>query len=164
MAEAGGIEAGKANMMSATNAIRPSAAFLAKLPTLSSEHEGTASEDLLNACKACGFDSFRLELKLETPEHQYWVCTRGQANCRPGQFESLTVGRVTISFRNSSGEWECDGDSYDSNDLPRLRGIHYVTYLRRCLERAQDEPRSLDGDRRIAAIRSEIAEALKMIR
>jgi hypothetical protein len=71
--------------------IRPSVEELRPLPTLRVATPETGGESMREYCQDRGFD-YRLELKLETEEARYWVCTR----CVGEPFTGWHEGAVSL--------------------------------------------------------------------
>jgi len=126
------------------------------LPTLRVQTPETDGESVRDHCHARGAD-YRLELKLETEEYRYWLCTR----CVGEPFTDWREGAVIVENvqPNEYGEYEML--PYASEDLKRLQRLDYFRVLRQELDRLIQQPHSWETDKQIEKLRGEIE---KMIR
>jgi hypothetical protein len=83
-------------------------------------------EDLRDYCKKCGVNPV-LELKLETPDARYWLCTQGASKASGGVMECHVVGYVTPEYLDD-GMWDF-GQPYGPETVNWLQGMDYYRAL-----------------------------------
>jgi hypothetical protein len=142
--------------------IRPSAEALRKLPTLKTE----TPEDwpaLRERAESKGVRPI-LELKLETADTRYWLCTQGFAEKPEGGPYNWIVGYVTIDYKNESGDWASDGTCYGPDSTKFLQGNDYLRGLvakKETLQAKQEREHSWETAKEISAIQAEIDQILR---
>src|SRR5262249_34880178 len=78
------------------------------------------------------------ELKLETPTHRYWLCTKGLSEPTPGLPDNWVVNYVTREKRGAkNGEW--DMHAYGPDQLLTHQEIDYMNILRQEIDRLEAE-------------------------
>ncbi len=121
--------------------IRPSAEQLRDLPTLDTwTPDSPAWAPLREQTRAFGVE-FLLELKLETRDARYWVCTEGAEQPRTGVLKNWVVGNVTVEPK---ARGEVSLMAYNPEETKQLQGIDYMNLLREevdwLYERAEADP------------------------
>src|SRR5262245_11670172 len=99
--------------------ITPSIERIAARPALRVE----TSNDVLREVAAAAGVEVVLELKLETGQRQYWLCTKGLSTPKEGVGNSCVQGYLTIYARQDDGSRE--GMAYAPNSIPRLQAVDY---------------------------------------
>jgi hypothetical protein len=107
--------------------IRPSADALRRLPTLDVMTPDDWPESLRERARQADVD-FRLELKLETRDRKYWLCTRGADKLRPGVLREWVVGYVIMESKDPRRKGEMMPYGPEATD--ELQDIDYVNLLR----------------------------------
>jgi hypothetical protein len=123
-------------MTETANDIRPTPEHLRNLPTLAIRTMDQCSELHRELLQADGID-WVAELKVDTPEVRYWLCTRGLENAQPEWTEGCVVGYVTPEYRKRDGSW-VPGTAYGSAEVARLQGMDYLHKLRHELRGLRD--------------------------
>jgi len=111
----------------------------------------TDGETMKSYCRDHGFD-YQLELKLETEDRRYWLCTRcvGQGFARWHEGVAL----VENVKPNEAGEHEMT--PYGANDVKTLQRVDYSMLLMAQLDRLLEGPQSPETDKEILEVRKEI--------
>ncbi len=150
--------------MKVAKSIRPRAAYLTQLPTLAVETAADGSEQLREAAKRYGID-FRLELKLETQQCKYWLCTRGAEQPGHGP-DAWVVGYVTMEAREPNEEGECECWSYGPDSTSWLQAWDYQKALQTelaCFSDRQEREPSRERAKQIEATRKELEALLPFL-
>jgi hypothetical protein len=148
-------------MSSKQRRIRPFPAELRGMPTLAVETADDGTDDYRALARELCPD-LRMELKLETPEERYWLCTRGLAGDRPGAPQSWIVGNVTIDFLSDESRGETT--VYGPGDVVALQRIDYGRMIRKELDElcdAQEREPTTERANRIAELRGEFRRVYK---
>ena len=144
-------------------AIRPSAEELRGLPTLDTwTPDSPFWAPLRERVLAAGPDA-QLELKLETRDARFWLCTRGADGPGPGVLANWVVGNVTVE---PTAEVEADLWVYGPAETLKLQGIDYMNVLReevdRLYERAEADS-TPDNMRKLNEARDELTRLIERL-
>jgi hypothetical protein len=144
--------------------IRPSADQLRGLPTLDTwTPDSPTWARLRDHSRAAGVD-FRLELKLETRDARYWLCTRGADGPGPGVLPNWVVDNVTVE---PTGEGEVDLWAYNPAETKQLQEIDYMNLLKeeveRLYEQAEADP-APENLRKLNEVRAELTRLIERLR
>jgi hypothetical protein len=112
------------------NAPIPShAGYFQQLQTLQVLTLDRCSARLRELCRRHKFN-WKLELKLETLEFRYWLCTEGLPEPKQGLSGSYVVGHVVREYREESGAWQFDEAKYGPDDVKELQALDFFDLLR----------------------------------
>ncbi len=131
-------------MTEVTPKVRPRAQYLRQLPTLARRAVEQSPPHIQELARGKGAD-FVLELKLQTPDARYWLCTQGVPEARPGVPKGWVVDYITPEYLWPDGTWQLDETAaYGPQSTPWLQGNDYLQMLTDEFERLQrqhaDEP------------------------
>ncbi len=99
--------------------IRPRAQYLKQLPA-----QGQRRPD------ESGAHPVALELKLQTPDTRYWLCTEGLAQPEPGLPRAWVVDYITPECLREDGSWHFEEtEAYGPQSTPWLQGHDYLQML-----------------------------------
>jgi len=139
--------------------IRPSLEHLRQLPTLSVRAPETDGENIQEHCRASGTD-YRLELKLETEDYRFWLCTRSVGE----PFTGWRDDAVLMENVKPDEDGLLQMSPYGADDLKLLQKIDYLNLLRNELLRLLDEesrgPFSWVRKTRIQELREEMGSLI----
>jgi hypothetical protein len=142
-------------------AIRPSAEELRGLPTLDTwTADSPFWAPLRERILAAGADS-RLELKLETRDARFWLCTRGADGSDPAVLANWVVGNVTVE---PTAEGEADLWVYRPAETRQLQEIDYMNVLREDVDRLYgraEADRTFDNMRKLDEARDELTRFIE---
>jgi hypothetical protein len=127
-------------MTQTTSDIRPRPEHLRELPTLATRTTDQCTALHRQLLEADGID-WVTELKLDSAEVRYWLCTRGLDHARPDWSEGCVVGYITPEYRRSDGTW-VPGLAYGSAEVDRLQGMDYLHKLLRELRHLHDREKN----------------------
>jgi hypothetical protein len=123
-----------------TSDIRPRPERLRELPTLETRTMDQCTGLHRDLLQADGID-WVSELKMDTPEVRYWLCTKGLDHARPEWTEGCVVGYVTPEYRRADGSW-APGIAYGSTEVDRLQGMDYLHKLLEELRQLHDREKN----------------------
>jgi hypothetical protein len=116
-------------MSEVTARVRPRAQYLRQLPTLARQTAEQAPTEQQELARRAGID-FVLELKLQTPEARWWLCTQGAAEARPGVPRGWIVDYITPEYPDNNGGWRADDSAaYGPQNTAWLQGNDYLQML-----------------------------------
>ncbi len=149
--------------MAFSERIAPSAEKLRELPTLAVDTSQNGTETLQQIAKAAGVD-YRLELKLETKDYKYWLCTKGIEERRPGVPQSWVVDYVSRESKSPNDDGTFDMVPYGPQETADLQRVDYMNLIKEeievLMERCEIEP-SPEVLRELESARNELLKLLR---
>jgi hypothetical protein len=144
--------------------VRPSADQLRGLPTLDTwTPDSPMWARLRDRSRAAGVD-FRLELKLETRDARFWLCTRGADGPGPGVLPNWIVDNVTVEPTAGA---EADLPAYSPAETKPLQALESMNLAReevdRLHERAEADP-TPENLRKLDEVRDELTRLIERLR
>jgi hypothetical protein len=125
--------------------IRPRAQYLKQL---TSQARRAPNED--DPPAGGGLDVV-LELKLQTPDARYWLCTQGLSQPQPGLPRAWVVDYIVPEYRLDDGSWRFEeAEAYGPQSTPWLQGNDYLQMLADEYERLKHRYEEEEKNWRIA--------------
>lgn len=139
--------------------IRPDADHLRGLPTLDVITPAAGvSEATRKLASSFGVD-FRLELKLKTTSHAYWLCTQGADAPRQGMPNFWVEGYVSREPLDPDGNGEKWFISYGPEETATWQKIDYISVLTASLNEAMaaaEADPTPENRRRVSDVKAEL--------